>query len=181
MNTIALSRYAMINGRIIQSMFDVNLGTLEPTLCIDMPPDNRPQHRRTVHKTRPVHELRRQIASRIRRQAEDRQHEEDEQRADSADKSTRAAEIPRAGTETVTDEKDADSNGDSEGDELGDGADGEECADGDVAGEDEQAHEGAEDGVGDDRVDRGFGPGVDFFPDTGEREAVVAGVGVGNA
>jgi hypothetical protein len=79
-------------------------------------------------------------------------------------------------SEPVADEEHADGDGDGEGDEGGAGADAEDCADREVAFEDEEEEQGADDAVDPDGVDGGLGVGVDVSPVAGEGEAFVAGV-----
>lgn len=88
--------------------------------------------------------------------------------------------MPGPGAEAVPDEEDADEDRCRESEEGGERADGEDGVDCGAAGEDEEEDEAADGGVEPDCVDGGFGFLVDLFPDAGEGEAVVAGVGEGN-
>lgn len=89
--------------------------------------------------------------------------------------------MPGTLTESFPDEECADGDGDGERDEGPDRADGENGADSDFAGEDEENKTAADEDVEPDGVDGGLRNGVYACPEAGEGEATVTGVGEGDS
>ncbi|KAI2081184.1 hypothetical protein LOZ36_006280 [Ophidiomyces ophidiicola] len=120
----------------------------------------------------------RQLRARIRRKTQDRQHQDHKRHAQHPDDGAVPAQAPRAGPELLLDDEHADGNGDRKGDERGDGADGEQGAHGQLAGEDQQRRQNADGAVDPHCVHGRRRALVDLLPDVRIREAAVARVRV---
>lgn len=85
--------------------------------------------------------------------------------------------MPRSSAEAITDEERTDRDRDGESNEGANCTNAENCADSDIAGEDEEDAEAANEDVEPDCVDGGLGIGVHTSPEAAEWKAAVSGVG----
>lgn len=142
---------------------------------------NKRNIRSSIYHNSPIHARRVEVPILDRGETEDRHHDQDKNASQRSDGFAESTQVPRAGTETVTDEEYTDHDGDGESHHGGNGANGEDGADGDGTTEDQEEEEDADGGVEPDGVDRCVGCLVHLLHPGREWEAIIARIGKGDS